>query len=173
MMTFIDSNGLRVTTGEGKWISGSQLDAVLNHFDISYDEFREAVLTGKITPYNNLGLEVIDAPYSANWDQDPPNAKYANLQSGSVFDYYYKGGDIEKFVTGLRPDGVIKTWVPTGGLRAAIEDSYEDEYADIPFISGRNLLKRWNIDKFRLLQLIRKQSGVTPFPWTVDGLRFH
>lgn len=102
MITF---DGIRITIG--KRISGSQLSAVLCHYDISIDEFREALITGILSAYDEVDgkeVEIIHAPYSANWTKNPPGFRYEDLEFRDVInDYYYKGEKFKKFLSTIRP----------------------------------------------------------------------
>lgn len=89
----------RVIIGNRIW--GSDLYAVLNQYDISNDDFREAVITGKLSAYDEddgKEVEIIHSICNANWTKNPPGFRCEDLEFRDVFDYYYKGDDIKKFL---------------------------------------------------------------------------
>lgn len=63
--------------------------------------FFDAVIEGKLTPYDENGLEIIDSAIHNPFGPNPPGCRYETITYDNVYDFFYKKEDIEKFLKPL------------------------------------------------------------------------
>jgi hypothetical protein len=71
-------------------------------------------------------VEIIHSTNNANWTKNPPGFRYEDLEFRNVFDYYYKGEDIEKFLSSL-PNAKIEAQKESTQTKQTTNDIKDDE----------------------------------------------